>query len=206
MQKSVSVNIQKTDSLLQIVYGEVYAPNVPDTQGDFMLAEDIRKMAHNFVRSLKLRKVDVNHDNEPLEASIVESFIAREDDKIYLPGSWVVGIKIDDDKVFKQILDGEINGFSMEAHVIPIEQEVILEIPPVIKGDTLENLDGDKPHTHKFQIRFNDDGEFIGGETDEVNDHVHRILRGTATEEKDGHSHRYSFLEAFGNGNVKTET
>ena len=197
MQKNVAVNIRKTDTKLQIVFGEVYAPNVPDSQGDFMLAHDIRKMAHNFVRSLKMRKVDVNHDNEPLEASVVESFIATEEDKIYLTGAWVVGIKIDDDEIFKKVEEGEINGFSMEARVVPIEQEVILEIPPVIKGETLVNLDEETGHTHKFDIRFNQDGEFMGGETDEVDGHKHLILRGTSTEKADGHSHRYSFLEAF---------
>lgn len=196
MNKKVAVNIKKTDALLQVVFGEVYAPNVPDSQGDFMLADDIRKMAHNFVRSLKARKVDVNHDNEPLEAAIVESFIATEGDKTYLEGAWVVGIKIDDDEVFKKVVEGEINGFSMEARVVPIEQEVIIEIPSVIKGETLENLDqGDKNHTHKFEIRFDDSGNFIGGKTDIVNKHDHNILRGTATEETNKHSHRFSFLE-----------
>ena len=196
MNKNVAVNIKKTDALLQVVFGEVYAPNVPDSQGDFMLADDIRKMAHNFVRSLKARKVDVNHDNEPLEASIVESFIATEEDRTYLAGAWVVGIKIDDDEVFKKVEEGEINGFSMEARVVPIEQEVVIEIPSVIKGDTLENLDqGDDNHLHDFEVRFDDDGKFLGGETSIVNDHKHKILRGTSTEDTNGHSHRFSFLE-----------
>lgn len=195
MNKNVAVNIKKTDALLQVVFGEVYAPNVPDSQGDFMLADDIRKMAHNFVRSLKARKVDVNHDNEPLEASIVESFIATEEDRTYLTGAWVVGIKIDDDEVFKQVEEGDINGFSMEARVVPIPQEVIIEIPSVIKGETLPNLDEEKGHTHDFEVRFDDDGKFLGGKTSKVDGHEHKILRGTSTEDADGHSHRFSFLE-----------
>ena len=35
----------------QIVYGEVYAPNRPDAQGEYMTAVEIRKMAHEFIRS-----------------------------------------------------------------------------------------------------------------------------------------------------------
>ena len=42
--------IRKTDDELQIVYGEVYAPNVPDVHGEFMTPVEVRKMAHRFLQ------------------------------------------------------------------------------------------------------------------------------------------------------------
>ena len=40
-----NVSIKKTDDEQQLVYGEVYAPGFPDSQGDFMSAENIQRMA-----------------------------------------------------------------------------------------------------------------------------------------------------------------
>ena len=40
----------------QIVYAEVYAPNVLDTHGDYMTAETIEKMAHDFLKAKKSKK------------------------------------------------------------------------------------------------------------------------------------------------------
>ena len=40
--------IRKVDHELQIVYGEVYAPEFPDSQGDYMSRETIREMAFEF--------------------------------------------------------------------------------------------------------------------------------------------------------------
>ena len=42
--------ISKLDHELQVVYGEVYAPGFPDSQGDFMTRETIREMAFEFMR------------------------------------------------------------------------------------------------------------------------------------------------------------
>ena len=43
-----SMAISKVDAELQIVYGEVYAPDFPDSQGDYMSRETIREMAFEF--------------------------------------------------------------------------------------------------------------------------------------------------------------
>lgn len=196
MKKKIAIDIKRADDELNLVYGEVYAPDIPDSQGDFMDAEGIRLMAHKFVKSLKARKVDVNHDNEPLEASLVESFIAREGDDLFIPGSWVVGIEILDDEVWQKIKSGELNGFSMEASVRLEPKNVTLEIPSVVKGDTLEGSSGET-HVHKFTVSFDDSGRFIGGSTDTVNGHKHLILRGTATEVTNKHNHRFDFVTSL---------
>lgn len=199
MVKSLKLIFKKQHEDLQIVFGEVYAPNVPDSHGDFMLAEDIQKMAHQFVRSLKVRKVDINHNNDPVDASVVESFIAPEEDKTFIPGSWVVGVKVNDPKIWKKIKEGVLNGFSFEATVLMVKQTVILSIPAVMKGDTQEAKASDEEeeelHKHKFEVRFSQEGKFLGGKTTKNNGHSHTIKSGTTTEQADGHAHRYSFLE-----------
>jgi hypothetical protein len=48
---------------LQIAYGEVYAPNRPDAQDEWMRREWIQKAAHDFLRSGKMQQIDVLHNN-----------------------------------------------------------------------------------------------------------------------------------------------
>ena len=62
----------------QILYAEVFAPGMPDSQGDFMSAETIREMAYDFIPQDR-SNIDLNHSQERA-ALVVESFIAREGD------------------------------------------------------------------------------------------------------------------------------
>ena len=186
--------IKKADEEQQIVYGEVYAPMIPDSDGDFMDAETIRKAAHNFLKNQLTDKVDTDHDNNTNGSIVVESFIARKDDPVFIEGSWVVGVHVPDADLWDQIKKGEINGFSMEALVHGEETELEIEIPDVIEGGTTEE-DG---HTHRFFVKFAENGDFLGGVTDQVNGHHHSINHGTHTGITDDHKHKFSFVEGFG--------
>src|SRR4051794_17567756 len=86
--------IKKLDAELQIVWGEVYAPGFPDTQGDFMTADQIRDMAYNFAREKRFDKIDLSHDGEDSGCYAVEFFIARESDIDFIAGAWVMGVKV----------------------------------------------------------------------------------------------------------------
>lgn len=194
---------KKTDGKLQIAYAEVYAPNLPDAHGDFMVADEIRKMAHDFLRNGFTKKVDVEHDNEEYGCAIVESFIARDGDPDFIPGSWVAGIHIPDAELWKQVESGEINGFSLQGMGVQTDKTVLLTVPSVVKGLTMaDELDG---HWHAFEVRFDDENaNFLGGQTlvtfpDDFPAHEHLIKRGTVTEpggdEDDPHVHRFSFVE-----------
>lgn len=177
----------------RMVWAEVYAPNRPDSDGEFMSADTIRKMAYNFLRNGRTKFVDVGHDNKQVEGvEIVESFIARKGDPDFLEGAWVVGCHIDDDATWAKVQKGEINGFSVEAFVSAEEQEVEIDLPPVITGLTSKSED----HVHKFYVSYDEsNGQFKGGTTDEVNGHVHAIRAGTVTEIVKGHSHRFSSVD-----------
>lgn len=175
-----------------LVFAEVYAPNRLDSDGEFMTAETIRKMAYKFMKEQKLDQIDQQHDNVITEGiHIVESFIARKDDPDFIEDAWVVGVYIPDEATWDKVIKGEINGFSVEAMVTKEPVEIEMEIPPVISGMTMKSED----HEHTFHVAYDETGRFLGGTTDEVANHFHVIKRGTCTEEAVGHSHRFSHVE-----------
>ena len=83
---STPVNIKKTEETLylKIVYAEVLVPDIPDSQGEFIGREEIRKAAHLFMKNGNLFNIDLLHNNEPTGSYVVESFIARDDDTIFI--------------------------------------------------------------------------------------------------------------------------
>lgn len=185
----------KTDDELQIVWGEVYVPNYPDTDGDFMTPEGIRDMAYKFMTNGLLHKVDVQHDNKLYGCHIVESFVARKDDPDFIAGSWVVATHVPSPEIWAKVKSGELNGYSMEAFAVPKKTVLTVEVAPVIKGETSDTNE----HTHKFKVGFDvEDGSFLGGETSPAEDgHWHPILRGTITEPAGDppHVHKFSYVE-----------
>jgi hypothetical protein len=74
--------------------GEVYSPDFPDSQGDYMTAEEIRLMAYRFMAKGEPYRIDKEHDKKECGAFVVESFIARENDPDFISGSWVIGVHI----------------------------------------------------------------------------------------------------------------
>lgn len=179
----------------QIVYSEVYAPMRPDTDGMYMTAEDIENMAHNFLASGLTHSIDIQHDNVLVEAArVVESFIAREGDPIFNAGAWVVGIKVTDDALWKDIIEGRLNGFSVEAKVFFEENDVRLVADEnQVVGHTSE----EEGHSHRFVGYYDEHGTFLGGETDTVDGHFHIITSSTYTRRATGGSgteHRHTFV------------
>jgi hypothetical protein len=189
-----AVQIKKLDREEQVVFGEVYAPGFPDSQGDFMSPDEIKKMAYNFMRKGALSNIDTNHTQTPNGSYVVESFIARDDDPVFIPGSWVLGVKVPDQGVWQMVKSGELNGFSLDGFGVRTDSVFSVEMPELLKGETTEVSD----HSHVFTVKFDRAGNFLGGTTDPGRDgHVHKIARGTATERAGvpAHSHRFSFVE-----------
>jgi hypothetical protein len=185
-------SIKKTEEAEQLVYGEVYAPGFPDSQGDFMTAETIKKMAFDFMMNGFTDAIDSDHTRVKNGVKIVESFIARDDDTLYIPNSWVIGVKCPDD-VWARVQKGELNGFSIDGSGFQVDTVLEIELPDTLEGETTAADDG---HSHKFMVKYDEEGNFLGGATTPAADgHVHTILRGTLTETTDGHAHRFSFVE-----------
>jgi hypothetical protein len=186
------IEFKKLDGEEQIVFGEVYAPGFPDSQGDFMTPDEIRKMAYGFMRKGLVSNIDTNHSRSPNGSYVVESFIARDDDPIFIPGSWVIGVKVPDAAVWQMVKSGELNGFSLDGMGLRTPTTFEIEMPELLEGET----DQVGNHRHAFAVKFDDAGNFLGGETSPGPDgHVHTIVRGTVTEPSLGHSHRFSFVE-----------
>lgn len=195
MDKQLDVTIKKSEDEQRIVWAEVYIPNVPDTDGDYMDAKGIRDMAYKFMKELRLKKVDTQHNNQLVEgATVVESFIARKGDPDFIEGAWVAGVHVPDDLTWGKIKKGEINGFSMEAIVNKKPLEIEVDIPPVLTGPCLKADDG---HTHEYMVSYDPKGNFLGGKTTMNNGHYHTIKRGTLTDEVNGHTHKFDYSKAI---------
>lgn len=188
-----TLTIKKTEDEQRLVFGEVYAPNRPDAHGDFMTEDEIRKAAYKFMKAMRLDQIDTQHNNQTTPGvQIVESFIARKDDPLFIPGSWVIGVHIPDDEIWQQVKKGELNGFSLEALALAEDQEVELDVPPVVSGMTSKAED----HEHRFYVAYDQQtGRFMGGQTDMVNGHSHTIRSGSVTDPHEGHTHRFSSVD-----------
>jgi hypothetical protein len=107
-------SIVKTDSLLQVVFAELYAPDIVDSQRDFMTRDEIRKSCWGFMKSGR-NEIDVEHDGVVTTCAVVESFIARDDDPVFVPGSWVLGVHVPETELWGRIEKGELNGLGLAA-------------------------------------------------------------------------------------------
>lgn len=188
----MKVRFKKLDDAKQVLYSEVYAPGVPDSQGDFMTADEIEQMAWNFMQSGNLRNIDREHDQRFVHGDcIVESFIARTADPDFIPGAWVVAIHVPDPLQWSLVKNGTYNGLSMDGDADRLDKNIELEMPDKLEGMTSVTND----HEHRFVVAYSPTGEFLGGITDVVDGHQHTISRGTVTDEADGHTHRFSYVE-----------
>jgi hypothetical protein len=176
-----------------LVFAEVLIPEVPNVYGDFWSREAIKECAYRFMKDGF--GVDVNHDNVDMSSTIylVESFIARDGDADFIPGSWVVGMYVGDEEVWQQILSGELNGYSYEAFLSMLPA-VLTTVQESYRTGVTEPyaLDG---HTHNFYVEVDDTGRPVFGGTDIQNGHSHTISNHTITDESNGHTHRYNFIQ-----------
>lgn len=87
----------KKKSDKHIVLGVVYESNVRDTDGNFMTAEEIEKVAYRFMEQLRNTAIDKEHNGETGSyGTVVESFIAREGDPDFPRGAWILGVHVTD--------------------------------------------------------------------------------------------------------------
>ncbi len=178
------------------VYGVVYAPLEVDTDWETITPEDVRKMAHEFLASGKVTRIDWQHNRQETGAEVVESFIARPGDPDYPEGAWVLGVRIPEGPVWEAVKAGKINGFSVDMSAVKVPKRVAVDIARIALGSTEENVNGDEvpPHRHEYYVEFDSEGNVVFGTTSEEMGHVHRIAATVRTEEARGHVHRY-FVE-----------
>lgn len=178
----------------QVAWAEVLVPDVPNTFGDLYTREAIVGFRDGFMKSEFI--LDIEHDLVDVKNRdyyIVESFIARDDDQDFVPGSWVLGVKIINDDLWQMILDGEINGFSYEALVSlePIEWVYDEETRIVVGTTEPDPFDG---HTHSYAVVLSAMNKVISGSTGVTDGHWHELTTHTITDKANGHNHRYQVL------------
>jgi hypothetical protein len=175
----------------RVVFAEVLVPDVANVYGDYWTKEAIKEAAYAFQR--EGFGIDLEHDNIDLTGPVyvVESFIVRAGDPDFIEGSWVVGMKIEDDVLWQKVLNNEINGYSYEAIVSFLSATLRVEDDGVRTGYTEPALDG---HTHAFMVMVDMDNRPVSGGTSEDDGHSHKISGHTITDEEDGHTHRYNLV------------
>jgi hypothetical protein len=186
-QRQLVVRVKKIDADHRLVTGLVYAPFELDTYGEFMTADDIQLMAHRFMRLDLSTVIDTNHDETPNGSYPVESFIARKDDPDFAEGSWVMTVYVPDDTTWEAVKRGDLNGFSFQCMVRPVDVEIEYSVTRDHVGET-EEAEG---HDHAVFVQLDDDGMVVGGFTSTDAGHSHVIRRASITGEASGHNHRY---------------
>jgi hypothetical protein len=102
--------------------GDDGAPLAPDTQGDIYSREDVRRAAHGFME--KYRGLGLEHKDRLLDtqAVILESYLAPGDFEVggqkVREGSWLLGERIIDDRLWKRIKDGDLKAYSIGGNAI----------------------------------------------------------------------------------------
>jgi hypothetical protein len=145
------------DDEKRVVTGPLMIPNKMivrrDENGDpyyvYFSKKTIRKMAEKFLKLNKHNNTDINHDWEVTNSNtLLESWISEsvQHDKSYkygfaLPvGTWYVSYKINDDRTWERIKEGELKGFSLAGPFIENlekhnkEQQTLNDIKNILRN------------------------------------------------------------------------
>lgn len=180
-----------------LVLGIVYDPTRLDTDQNAMTAEEIEKMAYNFVASGQLSKIDLMHDKRPTGSKVVDSTIVRWENPYFPVGSWVLGTMVYDPILKGDIKSGKFNGYSLQGTAFETTKWVLIQHPVKSEGTTEASTEPGYPeHSHYLSLEYDQFANIIPAQTQEVLGHVHTMTKGTATEMAEGHAHRVVIEQA----------
>ena len=182
------------DTYERIVFGEVYRPGFIDSHGTTMTANEIKRVAYDFMKKGYVNRIDEQHSWKESGCYVIESFIARENDPDeFYAGSWVLGTQIVGDAIWDKVLRGEYNGYSIAGFSDETKTYVDLTRTTELDVETELNLsESMDKHSHVIHIVFDEDGKVIPTWSSEAMRHVHEVLLSTATEIELDHSHRFT--------------
>lgn len=139
--------VVKRNDEKRIVYGPVLIPNEPDHDGDRVQPEKIEQVAHTF--NEKYGNIDLQHTLNNV-GKVVESYIAPMDltfGDITVPkGSWMMGVRVSDEKAWEAVKEGRLTGFSImgiRSAVMKSKEFTVDEMEAAIKRTTLKDLGDD---------------------------------------------------------------
>jgi len=112
------VPIAKIAKQERYVLGVVMEPDAVDAHGEVADAADIRRAAHNFL--VKGAQIGYQHQEKPGGLTLLESYLAPVEFKLgnrTVPkGTWLMAVRVNNDKVWQEVLDGKLTGFSIEGY------------------------------------------------------------------------------------------
>lgn len=160
------VEIKMANEEKHIVIGCVLCPDKPIYRNqdgeEFYITFDkdvIRKMAFDYLANDRQHNVTLQHQEETKGAVMVESWIKEgENDKsdyygLQAPvGSWLCTMKINDNKIWQGIKNGEFNGFSIES-LVQIED---IDLSKVKNNNINKNTKMAKENINMEQVEVND--------------------------------------------------
>ncbi|WP_242291297.1 XkdF-like putative serine protease domain-containing protein [Bacillus cereus group sp. BfR-BA-01356] len=150
---SKQVPILKTEEEKQLVTGVVYEPDVEDSHGDTMTAEEIEKASHTFMENYQ--HIDKQHDEIAGKGTVVENWIAKSDmtvgEQEVKAGTWLMTVRVDDTETWEEIKKGEVTGFSMGGFGERVEIAKVDDFTHEEKGFIRKMFDFIKGETHKIE-------------------------------------------------------
>lgn len=137
------IQLESTNEEKRMVYGAVLIPDKlilragKDGEDDYYIQfpkETVRAAAYAFMKQGNQHEHTLQHAMKVAGCTVVESWIKEADDDkskaltIDVPvGTWLVGIKVDNDSVWEQVKAGEVKGFSIEGFFDTMEKMSSLE-------------------------------------------------------------------------------
>lgn len=118
-QEKENIAIVKYDNEKRIIYGVVFQPETPDSDGEVISEEEIEKAMIGYMEDLQ--RFDTEHDLKIRDdVKLIENYIAPQDlqftyrdkDTTIKKGSWIQGVRVYNDSLWQDIQDGNITGFS----------------------------------------------------------------------------------------------
>lgn len=159
--KKHEVELKEIDAEKRIVLGAALIPNkqiyrTNEKKEEYYIyfsEKTVRKASELFLMNGNQNNATLEHSEKLKGMSVVESWIVEgENDKsknygFDVPkGTWMIAMKVNNDKVWQQVKDGKIKGFSIEGYFadkyeMSIKNELLQEIKNLILSDEKTNLE-----------------------------------------------------------------
>lgn len=112
------IPIVKADSEKRHITGIVLVPELVDAHGDIYDADVIAEAAHDFLaRYNDTSTLGLMHKDMKRDFDLLESWTAPSDlsigTTIVKQGTWVITMRVNEDKIWNKVKKGEITGFSI---------------------------------------------------------------------------------------------
>lgn len=142
LSKSNLLLARVEDGEKRMLYGPALIPNRPIVRYDgnnekYFITyskETIEQTAQEFLKRNMHHNHTIQHEMPVNNLTVVESWVttgAHDKSMNYgfeLPeGTWMIGVKVDDDKTWEAVKNGEVKGFSIEGWFAPMSETDVTE-------------------------------------------------------------------------------